>query len=122
MEVQEADLEKSAAPLVSQRRQWPLSQKPQKFYAKKMAPLPEINSSETEPLFTRKTWVEDGWRHHKKKKLAILTCLMDGLDAACVEENSLRKCGPRGILYSFGHESRLPSSQIANSNYYFLDG
>lgn len=67
-------------------------------------------------------WVEDGWRHHKKKKLAILTCLMDGLDAACVEENSLRKCGPRGILYNFGHESRLPSSQIANSNYYFLDG
>lgn len=47
---------------------------------------------------------------------------MDGLDAACVEENSLRKCGPRGILYNFWHESRLPSSQIANSNYYFLDG
>lgn len=39
MEVQEADLEKSAAPLVSQRRQWPLSQKPQKFWCQKHGPF-----------------------------------------------------------------------------------
>ena len=38
---------------------------------------------------------------------------MDGLDAACVEENSLRKCGPQGIPYNLWHESRLPSEITA---------
>lgn len=99
-EVQEADLEKSPAPLVSQRRQWLSPEAAEVLMPKKMAPLPEIDSSETEPLFRKHglKMVEDITR---ERKLAILTCLMDGLDAACVEENSLRKCGPQGILYNF---------------------